>query len=86
MNIYRNNYSLSKATRTHRTTFHGVYMPWGVGNMARIISESYQNGFKVVSSVDDDEMTEDEKKQRDAMLADKAVKAMSKMTIHINFK
>lgn len=54
--------------------------------MERIISQRQAGEFTVISNVDDDEMTDDQKKQRDAKLANSAVKVMAKMELHLKIK
>lgn len=46
----------------------------GGDNMGRLISQYEQSGYKVTVEVDDDDITEEERKKRDAELADKAIR------------
>lgn len=52
-------------------SFHGSDM-----DMGRLLSSFNQSGYKVTVEVDDDDLTEEERKKRDADLADKAIRVL----------
>lgn len=47
--------------------------------MGRLVSQTHQNGYKVTIEVDDDDLTPEERKKRDAELADEAIRILMTM-------
>lgn len=45
-------------------------------NMSRLLSKTNEKGFRVTVEVDDDDLTEEQRKKRDADLADKAIRVL----------
>lgn len=56
-----------------------ISSPVGGGMMGRMVSQTHQNGYKVTVEADDDKLTPEERKRRDADLADKAIRVLMTM-------
>lgn len=55
---------------------HGFIESTGDDSMSRLLNSTQRRGIKITAEVDDDDLTEEERKKRDADLADRAIRIL----------
>lgn len=72
-------YLMDNPALCHMILAYSISSPVGGGMMGRLLSQTQQNGYKVTVEVDDDDLTPEERKKRDAELADEAIRILMTM-------
>ena len=69
-------YLLDNPSICHAILNGAISCTQGGDTVGRLLSEFKQNGYKVTVEVDDDSLTPEQRHQRDADLADKAIRVL----------
>lgn len=70
------NYLIKNPDLSRDIIKRGFIESTGDDSMSRLLSSTQRKGIKITAEVDDDNLTQEERKKRDADLADKAIRIL----------